>query len=64
MTMKFLMKKVLKFPWASKFVVTGIMIPATIPQVTVKVVKAVDICLLRPATLTQVLLEVVYIGHV
>ena len=40
----------------------GLLIPATIPQVIVEVVKGVDIGLKRPATIFYVIVEVVDVG--
>ena len=42
----------------------GILIPATLPQVIVEVVKVMEIGLLRHTTLPQVISEVVDVGQV
>ena len=63
-TTKFIKKKVLKFLWVGKVVYIVLLRPSTPPHVIVDFVKIVDINLLRPATLTQLIAEVMDIGQV
>ena len=63
-TTKFIKKKVLKCLWVSKVVYIVLLRPSTPPHVIVDFVKIVDISLLRPATLTQLIAEVMDIGQV
>ena len=42
----------------------GLFITTTLPQLIVKVVKFVDICIKRPATITQVIAEFMGVGQV
>ena len=42
----------------------GLLVPSTVPQVLVEVVKVMDIGIKRPATLPQVIAEVLDAGQV
>ena len=61
---KMVRKKFLKCLWVSKVVGTGLLRPATVPQVMVEVVKVVEIGLKIPSNLPQVIAEVVDVGQV
>ena len=64
MTTKVLKKKFLKSLWVVKVLYIGLLISSTDPQVTVEVMKVVDIGIKIPDTLHQLIAEGVVVGQV
>ena len=63
MAMKVLKNKACNCLWESKVVDIGILIPTTLPQIIVEVVKVVGLGLKRTAIIPQVIKEVIGVSQ-